>query len=121
MKIRTKPPVIDGYGLTVQETERLKIPLRISSEQLDKLRIDIEGYPFIAIGSALLCPKCGVQQMILSNVAPDGEVNFYLNFKCDDYKAFEEQKQAELDALASQTPTTAVETPVEASTPEQQS
>lgn len=100
MKIRTKSPVIEGMELTVQEESKLKEPLKFSSEALDKLAIDLMGYPFIAIGNALLCPKCGVQQGVLTNRAPDGEVNFYLNFRCDDYKELELAKIKELGDLA---------------------
>lgn len=89
-------PVIEALRLPSGETDGLKEPLKFSQAELDKLTIELIGYPFISFGNALICPKCGVQQGILTNVAPDGEVNFYLNFRCDDYKKMEQEK---IDAL----------------------
>ncbi len=90
-------PVIEALQLPSGEEVKLKEPLKFSQADLDKITIDLIGYPFISFGNALICPKCGVQQGILTNVAPDGEVNFYLNFRCDDYKIMEQEK---IDALA---------------------
>lgn len=95
-------PVIEGYNLSQEEKDKIKEPLRIKEDELKRLTIEICGYPFLAFGNAILCPKCGVQQGILCNVAPDGETNFYLNFKCDDYKEMEKAK--ELKAIADEAP-----------------
>lgn len=117
-------PVIEALNLPANVENKLKEPLKFSQDELEKLTITLIGYPFISFGNALICPKCGVQQGILTNVAPDGEVNFYLNFRCDDYKKMEQEK---IDALgetaeATQAPTTdtPVETPVDATTQDQQ-
>jgi hypothetical protein len=90
-------PIIEALKLPDGEQSKLKEPLKFSQDELTKLTIELIGYPFISFGNALICPKCGVQQGILTNVAPDGEVNFYLNFRCDDYKVMEQEK---IDALA---------------------
>lgn len=92
-------PVIEALQLSDGEQNKLKEPLKFSQDELKKLTIELIGYPFISFGNALICPMCGVQQGILTNVAPDGEVNFYLNFRCDDYKKMEQDK---IDALAQQ-------------------
>lgn len=96
MQMRTKSPVIQALQLSAKDEGKLKEPLKFTPEALEKLTMDLMGYPFISFGNALLCPKCGVQQGVLTNVAPDGEVNFYLNFRCDDYKALELQREKEL-------------------------
>jgi len=95
--MKSRSPVIEALQLSAGEESKLKEPLKFSEEELKKLTMDLMGYPFIAIGNALLCPKCGVQQGVLTNRAPDGEVNFYLNFRCEDYKKLEQEK---IDALA---------------------
>ncbi len=105
MKLRTKSPVLAQLAeQSGRDVDRLKEPLKFTPDALDKLVIDLMGFPFLAFGNALLCPKCGVQQGVLTNVAPDGEVNFYLKFMCDDYKELELQKEKELAEKASQEP-----------------
>jgi hypothetical protein len=101
MKLRTKSPIIEGLQLPSGEEEKIKEPLKFTSEELDRLTITLMGYPFISFGNALLCPRCGVQQGVLTNRAPDGEVNFYLNFRCECYKKMEEEKIAQLGELVS--------------------
>lgn len=115
-------PVIEALNLPANVENKLKEPLKFSQDELEKLTITLIGYPFISFGNALICPKCGVQQGILTNVAPDGEVNFYLNFRCDDYKKMEQEKIDALGETATQAPTTdtPVEAPVDATTQDQQ-
>ena len=107
-------PIIEALRLPDGEETKLKEPLKFSAEEINKLKIELIGYPFISFGNALICPECGVQQGILTNVAPDGEVNFYLNFRCDDYKKMEQEK---IDALAA---TAEANPPVEPQQPDQQ-
>lgn len=108
--MKTLSPVI--AGLSKREQEELKEPLKFSPEDIAKITIELVGYPFVAFGNALVCPSCGVQQGVLTNVAPDGEVNFYLNFRCEHYKKLEQAKIAKLGEAASTTDSP-VATPVE--------
>lgn len=118
--MKRKSPIIESLALDIVEESKVKEPLKFSQDELKKLTIELIGYPFIAFGNALICPECGVQQGILTNIAPDGEVNFYLNFRCDDYKKMEQEKEAALAAANPQPTDQPVETPVEPTTPDQQ-
>lgn len=89
-KMKTLSPILANY--MEDGRKEIKEPLKFTDEELQKLTISLMGYPFIAFGNALLCPTCGVQQGVITNVAPDGEVNFYLNFRCRDYKDMENDK-----------------------------
>ncbi len=95
--MKSRSPVIEALQLSSGEESKLKEPLKFSEEELKRITIELMGYPFLSFGMALLCPKCGVQQDVLTNRAPDGEVNLYLNFRCEDYKVLEQEK---IDALA---------------------
>ncbi len=106
-------PIIEA--LMLQDGEQgPKEPLKFTPEELTRITIELMGYPFISFGNAIICPTCGVQQGILTNTAPDGEVNFYLNFRCDDYKKLDEAKKKAASTNTATLPEG--ETPVEVAT-----
>lgn len=63
----------------------VKVPVKISDDEIKKLTITIMGFEFISFGSALICPVCGKQAGIIIDRAPDDTFAFYLRFPCRDY------------------------------------
>lgn len=61
------------------------LPYRLSEEDLLKLKTTIAGYEFLLIGGTLVCPTCGQPQQLISQVAEDREVYFFLKFFCTHY------------------------------------
>ncbi len=96
--MKTHSPLIP-FKLPDDPSLVIKEPLKFTQEELEKLTITLMGYKFISFGNALICPECGVQQGVLTNHAPDGEVNFYLRFNCECYKKQDDEAKQDLGKL----------------------
>lgn len=83
----------------IEQIEKL-VPYRLKQEDIDKLRVTIAGFEFILLGGTLICPTCGQPQEVRAQASLDGEIYFFLAFRCTDYP----QSQGALPAPATPAP-----------------
>lgn len=68
----------------IEQIDKL-IPYRLSPADIEKFKTIIAGFEFILLGGRLICPTCGQLQEIQAQTALDGEIYFFLKFRCEDY------------------------------------